>query len=84
MKLHAFGAGRLMPKAHNFVLLCPGSDLEIVTQGAALHHERMVARRFEWVRKPLKNTTVIVMHGGRLAVHEAISANDTTTIGLGQ
>ena len=50
-----------MADSHDFVLVCPGDDFEVVGKAAGLDHETMVSRGFERIGDSLVNSLSVVV-----------------------
>ena len=67
-----------MAKRHYLAVVCLGGNLEAIGESRAIHCERMIAHRFEALRKPLKDALSVVAYAARLAVHKRLRVDDTS------
>src|SRR5690349_20563444 len=76
VKLHALDVELAMAHAHDFAVLGPRGKFQTGRNARPLDGERMVARRLEWIRQPLKHALRGVLNQRGLAVHNLPRAHD--------
>src|SRR5262249_50926541 len=76
MKLDAFDGLAAMAEPHDLALAGPCADLQTRGQRLPPHEQRMVARRVERIRQALEDRLAVVLDRRRLAVHDALGADD--------
>jgi hypothetical protein len=75
MKLHAFDRQAAMAQPHDLAVLGRGADLEARGQAVALHDQRVIARRHEFLWQGLENPLPIMPDARHLAVHHLPGAH---------
>ena len=76
MKLDPFERKALVPHAHDFILIGPGDDFELVGQRAGLDHQAVIAGRLERIGKAAIDAATVVVNERRLAVHDPAGPDD--------
>src|SRR4051794_34193629 len=76
MKLHPFGRATAMADAHHFVFVGPRSDFEFRRNRISMNDEAVITGSLERIRHAAEHTLPIVMNERRLAMHDAVVAND--------
>ena len=84
MKLDTFEKPTLMTDAHDDALIAvlrPGRDTELIGNTLGFDDQRVIAGRFEWLRKVAKNAHPTMLDRRGSAVHDSASTNYTSTEG---
>ena len=76
MKLNTPSRMGLMFKAHDFLVFCPGRDLERLRQRFFFDEQRMITCGDERVRDAFKERILVVIDLGSFAVHDVRRADD--------
>ena len=76
VELYALDKMLAVPQSHDFFIICPCGDLQARRQRCALYYQRMVSGRDKRVGQPAKQSFVVVMNQGSLAVHELLRPDD--------
>src|SRR6478672_3481730 len=82
MELDAFDGQTLVANAHDVAVVGPCRDFETLRQRLAVDHERVIARRDEWIRQVPENAAAVMPNGRSLAVHELARVHDASTESL--
>src|SRR5690242_17133611 len=69
MKLNALHRQALVPHPHDFAIVGPGRNVELVRQRFALDDQRVVARSFERLVDSAEDALASVVNGRYLAMH---------------